>query len=353
MKKTVTLFLGIALLFASCETDNEDNDSSKTVNQEAFLTNTADNIILPAYSELNTSIAALRTSIDSFAARGTEPKLKEVQSKLKTAYLNWQKVSHLEFGPAETVGLKSNVNIFPVNEVQIENNISSGNANLDALSNKVAKGFPALDFLLHEADDSTLLTKFQQQNRVDYLQLVVTDLKSKVETVTNEWNSYRATFVAVKGTDVGSSTGILVNTLNLHFEKFFRDNKIGIPLGVRSSGIPRPEFSEALHGSYSVELALQNLQSMKELYTGKTGYGLDDYLDASDANTINTSILAQFDLIEMRLKALSDPLPLQIAVNPEAVQLAYNEMQKLIVFIKVDLPSRMGILITYQDNDGD
>ena len=31
----------------------------------------------------------------------------------------------------------------------------------------------------------------------------------------------------------------------------------------------------------------------------------------------------------------------------------YSEIQKLIVYWKVDMPSRLGVLITYQDNDGD
>ena len=179
------------------------------------------------------------------------------------------------------------------------------------------------------------------------------DLKTKVEAVNTQWGDYKNTFKAATGTDVGSSTGILINTLNLHFEKYFRDNKIGIPLGVRSSGIARPEFCEALHGEYSVELAMANLQAMKELFSGDEIYGLDDYLQASDASTLNSTILSQFDAIEMRLNALSDPLPAQINSDPAAVQSAYNEMQRMIVYLKVDMPSRLGVLITYQDNDGD
>ena len=345
MKTRFYLFIVFALFLGSCDTDDETNDDTVAVNQEAFLANTADNIIVPAYADLNSSVNELQTSIEAFAANQNAANLDDVQSKLKTAYLNWQKVSHFEFGPAETAGLKSSVNIFPVDETQVENNISSGTANLDALSNKVAKGFPALDYLLHESDDSTLLAKFSSQNRIKYLQDVVADLKTKVEAVNTQWADYKNTFKAATGTDVGSSTGILINTLNLHFEKFFRDNKIGIPLG--------PDFCEALHGEYSVELALANLQAMKELFSGDEIYGLDDYLQASDASTLNTAISSQFDAIEMRLNALSDPLPAQINSDPAAVQSAYNEMQRMIVYLKVDMPSRLGVLITYQDNDGD
>ena len=39
--------------------------------------------------------------------------------------------------------------------------------------------------------------------------------------------------------------------------------------------------------------------------------------------------------------------------NQTQVEAAYAELQKLIVLFKVDMPSRLGVLITYQDNDGD
>jgi hypothetical protein len=44
-----------------------------------------------------------------------------------------------------------------------------------------------------------------------------------------------------------------------------------------------------------------------------------------------------------------------VAVNTEQskVQDLYNEMQKMVVLLKVDLSSALSILITYQDNDGD
>ena len=353
MKRPFYFFIAFALFLSSCNPDDEDKEDHISVNQEAFLANTADIIIVPAYAELNASVHELQTSIEAFAPNLTSANLNDVQSKLKTAYLNWQKVSHFEFGPAETVGLRSSVNVFPVDETQVESNVSSGTANLDALSNKVAKGFPALDYLLHESENSTLLVKFSNQNRIKYLQDVVADLKTKVVAVNTDWGDYKNTFKTSTGTDVGSSTGILINTLTLHFEKFFRDNKIGIPSGVRSSGISRPEFCEAQHGEYSVELVLANLQAMKRLFIGTEVYGLDDYLQASDASTLSSTILSQFDVIEMRLNALSDPLPAQISSDPAAVQSAYNEMQRMIVYLKVDIPSKLGVLITYQDNDGD
>ena len=42
-----------------------------------------------------------------------------------------------------------------------------------------------------------------------------------------------------------------------------------------------------------------------------------------------------------------------IIYNKPMVQETYQELQKLVPLIKVDMTSALGVLITYQDNDGD
>ncbi|MBL4707450.1 MAG: imelysin family protein [Flavobacteriales bacterium] len=341
----------ISLTMFACTVD--DGDSKITPNQSSFLDNTAE-LIFSSYQTFNSSVNELNNSIDSLSIRPNSTTLSEARKNLKTAYLNWQQVSFYEFGPAKTASLKSSLNVFKTDTTQILANITSGNYNLDQISMKDAKGFPALDYLLHAKSDTAILNQLiSNGNTRDYLKAISNDIKVKVNQVVNGWNTYKNDFKTAMGTDIGSSTGILINSLNLHFEQFFRDNKIGIPLGIRSSGIPRPDFVEAIYGQYSVELAVENLKAMKTLYLGGSGSGLDDYLIASEASELNTRILSQIQLIEMKLNILSDPLTQQIQTNSTQVKEAYDEMQKLIVLWKVDMPSRLGVLITYQDNDGD
>ena len=92
---------------------------------------------------------------------------------------------------------------------------------------------------------------------------------------------------------------------------------------------------------------------MKECYLGGSGIGLDDYLKASDAAELDAQIQAQFNVIEGRLIAINNPLKKAVINQSQEVQALYNELQKLIVLWKVDMPSRLGVLISYQDNDGD
>jgi len=40
-------------------------------------------------------------------------------------------------------------------------------------------------------------------------------------------------------------------------------------------------------------------------------------------------------------------------LNPQSLDNLYVKMQNLVVSIKTDMSSAFGVLITYQDNDGD
>ena len=53
------------------------------------------------------------------------------------------------------------------------------------------------------------------------------------------------------------------------------------------------------------------------------------------------------------MEAVPDPLSDHITNGPTQAEAAYEEILELLVLTKSDLPSALGVLITYQDNDGD
>ena len=79
-----------------------------------------------------------------------------------------------------------------------------------------------------------------------------------------------------------------------------------------------------------------------------------DFVNAQ-YNGENLSIATnnQFQLIKDNLSQLNDPLSNEILTNKVNVSNAYENMQQLVPLIKVDMTSALGVLITYQDNDGD
>ena len=111
--------------------------------------------------------------------------------------------------------------------------------------------------------------------------------------------------------------------------------------------------SELEHAGISAELAIANLSSLKNYYTGANGDGIADYLVLLKKQDLNNAVLAQFDLTLAALNAIPKPLSAAFVNNPALVEDAYKQVQKLLTLIKTDLASATAVQITYQDNDGD
>ncbi len=366
-------FLLFSLVFFACK-KNQDNQSLGGGNQAAILSNIGNAIILPSYQRLNATVNRLDSAVLVFVASPDTASLHSVQNAFKDAYLGWQACSSFDFGPADQNYLStSNVNTFPPTVNLINSNIANNpSTNLNTLSNFNARGFPAFDYLLFGIGDNndSILVKYTTDplaaNRKQYLGSLSTYLKAKVNATASAWQAgggnYIATFVSATGLDIGSSLGQLVNALDEDLE-VLKNYKIALPSGVTpgqpTAGTAAPSEIEGYYSGMSLQLAVAQLTQLQNIYLGKSaqgdGAGLDDYLtQLGDKDvTLNATIKNQFSIALSKLQALPEPLATTLATRPDDVRSAYTELQKLLVLLKTDMPSDMGIAITYGDNDGD
>ena len=135
---------------------------------------------------------------------------------------------------------------------------------------------------------------------------------------------------------------------------------MAIPAGIRSAGVPRPKAVEVYYGGYSVELLVASLNAYQRLFQGtaleleKTKQGLYEYLVALNAKELGGRCATVNWLASITVaQGLSDPLSEQIETDVDAVTDVFLELQKIVVLLKSDMASTMGITITNQDNDGD
>jgi predicted lipoprotein len=365
MKKKFLYILPFTLLFACIKKKDAPESPADSFDKEAMLVNMADNVILPSYNSFKITLDSLILSYNTFKASGTLSDLQVVKQKLHTAYLTYQRADLFEFGPAENVIVRMNFNVFPTDTAQIKSNISSASYNLETASNLDAKGFPALDYLFYGKNktEAAILQSFTSSPaQKQYVTDVLDNMFAKINSVINSWNgSYRSSFVSSLGTDVGSSIGFLVNQMNFQLD-YIKNSKIGVPLGKKSLGIAIPDKCEAYYGAQSVQYAMESLKHLENVYLGRklnseNGKGFDDYLDhiGADHNgtPLNSKIIAQFELAKAKLAAVPDPLSAQVVSNAGTVDAAYLELVKLLVLLKTDMPSQLGVVITYQDGDGD
>jgi hypothetical protein len=185
--------------------------------------------------------------------------------------------------------------------------------------------------------------------------------------VNNAWKGdFSDTFKSKTAIDAGSSTSTLINGYILNFERYIRSGKIGIPAGTMTPGNTFPNKVEAFYAkNLSLTLAKSAQTATYNLFLGKSysnktpGYSIKNYLDAlnvrdaSSGKLLSELIVQQFDVIDSRLNNLQNNLFSEVNTNNSRMVDTYNEMQKLVRLLKVDMTSAMSVTITYTDNDGD
>ena len=362
--KRYILFLGLAITFVyGCKPT--DNSCATNFDQTALLTNIANNIISPSYDSLKLRVDALSVAVNAFTSAPSQLTLDSARTAYRNAGLIWQKAMIFEFGPAETYQLRASLNNFPVFEGRLEFAAQGGNYNLEIDSFSYTRGFPAIDYLLYAGatDDAGHIALFDTdsnaQKRRQFLLNVMAQIKSKTDAVHTGWATYKSTFIGTTGLSTGSPLSLLVNQLNQNYE-LFKNNKLGNPVGAKVSYIASPDKVEAKHSGLSLDFALASLYATREVFTGKDGSGLDDFIAATgaekDGQPLQNVILNQFNNIAASLEGLRpESLYNSILNNFNAVKTAYGQSQNQVVYLKTDMPSVLCISISYVDNtdDGD
>jgi len=367
MIKRGILFVVVAILIIACGGESEGGGSSTDgFDRGAMLVHLADDIIIPAFEDLETDLTDLVSVTEVFTETSNEANLTALKTSWLTAYKTWQYVEMFNIGKAEELQYSFYMNIYPVSILEVENNITNGGYDLETPANYDAQGFPAIDYLLYglTEEPSAVLEKYTTADNAEAYKLYLTDvvgrMKDLTTTVLDDWNNtYRNQFVVSTDNTATSSFNKLINDFVFYYEKGLRANKVGIPVGEFSIN-PIPETVEGYYNQeVSKELAMEALTAVEDFYNGKnyngttSTLGFKAYLEYLENDELVSSIASQFAVARASLNDLDTNFVTQIATDNTSMELTYDEIQKLVVFFKVDMLSAFNVSVDYVDADGD
>ena len=357
----------LALLFAGC--DPVDDNDSQNFDRGAYLAHTADNLIVPAYTDFLQRSENLSVTLSGLTVGTVDSNdIDAAREALHEAYTSWQRVQLFDFGPAINRALLVTTNTFPTDTIEIAEASLAPSWTGGLSSNLNSSGLPALEWLLFSDDAATTATEWNDEanGRLNHAKRLASFLTEEANAVLTVWTSeYRDTFVSSTGTEAGSSTGELLNAFNRVYEGIIRKGKLGLPNGIMTfSQTPQPNLVEApFAAEWSVDFLAESLKACTHVYYGDDNngttdaIGLDDYLkslgDVTYGEGLHDDIAAQLTSTATAIASLEDPLASFVVEQQAASFEVYAELQALVVLWKVDMMSSLGVLITYQDNDGD
>lgn len=365
MKKNFILILVFLVIISACK--NKNSDPAERFDRAKMLENYAQNLIKPAFQDLQNRVNTLQIATNTFVQNTNLQNLQSLQTAWEQAYTSWQYANAYNFGPAGEQGLRKGlieeIGTFPISETKIEENISNNNANFNDF-NRDARGFLAVEYLIFDLneDNNVIIANFAATNRKNFLTSVVNHLKTRVDEVVTTWNtSYFNEFISNTGTDVGSSTSQLYNEFIKSFESI-KNFKLGLPLGKRPGQTQtEPTRVEAYYSGKTLKMIEEHLKAIENIWYGKDknnndGIGFREYLESVEggANLI-ASTENQLAAVKNALNAVpkTPRVSVQITNAPAPLDNLHTELQKHTRFFKSDMSSLLGIAITFSSGDGD
>jgi hypothetical protein len=367
MKKIITA-ITISLLIFSCGSGSDNTNNGDGFNRSALLTNITDNIIIPAYANFYNHILELENATTLFISNTDQLHLNILKQKWFNAYKSWQHIEMFDINKAEEIFYRRKMNAYPCDANRIELNILNNNYDFNDPNHFAAQGFPALDYMLNGlSDEISIYTGSNGSMYLNYLQDLISEIKTNTIDIKDEWNTNRDNFISSTGNTATSSLNKLTNDFIFYYEKGLRANKIGIPAGV-FSGTPLPDKVECYYynletGNASKTLMLEAFNAVKTTFNGQAfetlsdGVGLANYLQYLNAlsNGVNLDIDIN-NVFEESITALSnldDDFMSQIINNNYDMLVTYDKIQQGVVLLKTDMLGYLNIDVDYVDADGD
>jgi len=366
MKKISRILILASLIFTACSSENDGDESNEngvdTFDRGAMLANWADNIIAPSFNNFKSTTQQLEDLTLAFTLNPSEENLIALRNQFESSYVNFQTVAMFDIGKAEELSYRRFLNTYPLATSDVENKIASGSYNLELPSSFKEQGFPALDYLLNGLGetDADIVAKYSAENYKNYLLDVSKRINSLTEEVNSSWQGdYRDTFVSGTSSSSTGSVDRFTNKYIMYYETFLRSGKIGYPAGA-FTGTPSPINVEAYYSAdLSKKLYLQAIKTTQDFFNGKyfnssnTGMSYKQYLEFLDRSDLADDILSQFGTINSQAINLNDSFKSQVETNNTLMLVAFDELQKEVVLLKLDMVQALSISINYVDSDGD
>lgn len=364
MRSIITILLFSLALLQSCKPKPS---ALEKYDRATLLKNIADNVIVPSYATLKDNNNQLYTAAQAFQNNADANSLLALKTAWNNSVTAWMHSEMFGFYYASENSLNSQIASWPVEFSVIENEVHGSNV-IDeayiAATGTTRKGFSAIEYLLYGngVTEQAVLDSFNVSasgnRRKEYLVSVCAHIKSVSSLAYSNWNggtSYNS-FTTQTQLDISGAMNLLVNSLVEHVE-FVRKSKVGKPLGIDNGGTADALLCENRLAPRSIENIRENIQAWKNIISGQSGVGLDDYMDYVGAQyngeVLSTVIANQLDVCLAKSNAITLPLSEAVIQQQSQVQALYLELKKLTVLTKVDMASNLGVVITFSDNDGD
>ncbi len=361
-----------ALVLCACSTPSKPVEADGEPKRVA-LVQIVERVVVPTVRQFALEAEALEGAVNVWrdASEGG-PEQTAAQAAFKTAFLTWQRVEMMAFGPAGKrptyhlgQGLRDTIYAWPtLNPCRVDSALveklyaQPGYAESALVTNT---GLVALEQLLFavgientcpptapintEGSWSALSAEELRTRRAEYASVVAAGLTKQAQVLRDAWVDEGVAGFASAGQE-GSVFATAQVALNEVFAAMFsgthvlKDDRIGVPAGLVATGCSQaacPELTEALPSRLSREAIVANLEALTALLRGdfeEQGHGFDALLESRGAGSLVLELAAAIEAPRARAAALGIPIDQAVVEKPDELKALYAEVKAITTLLK-------------------
>jgi predicted lipoprotein len=343
-----TLGLALALCF-----------SATTAAASSATTNTTENIrklwfegIATGYQSLSDQADILNQAAAVYCQAPSSEKWGSVTQAWQDAFLAWQNVRFVDFGPAELGNRAWQFQFWPDSKnligrkaVSLISQDEDINPNVISQAGVAAQGFPMVEYLLFDETLNKGQTALPAEKTCQLLTSVTQTIRTNSQDLNTDWSTFKPHYLETEQYTDGTIRGAM-NTLEI-----LENRRLATPMGLSGSNKRSFYRADAWRSGTSVATIEATLEGMKDYFFP----AFSELLKARGHSDLAVDIDEQLNEVLDHFPKANRPMA-QLLANDKSfytLQSLYVDVSQLVTLVNDQAAVKIGVVRGFNSSDGD
>ncbi|WP_417516935.1 imelysin family protein [Marinobacter sp.] len=308
--------------------------------------------IFKGYQSLATQSQTLAQQAETYCQAPSPEGLEQTKQAWLEAFLAWQRVRFVDFGPVEQGNRAWQFQFWPDPKNLVARKASyllkdDAPVTPEKIneSGVAVQGFPIAEYLLYDQAFSEGESALPADHTCKLLVAVTHHIAANGEALANDWNSFQSSYV---GNEQYTDTTIRAAMAGL---EILEERRLATPMGLRGNGKRSVYSADAWRSGASLIAADASVRGLKHYFLPAFSELLKDRKQAELAEEIGQ----QFDEVLANFPELDRPMaPLLADDNAfRSLQSLYIDVTQLTAMVNDRAAIKLGVVRGFNSSDGD
>lgn len=308
--------------------------------------------IQTGYQNLATQSLALADQAKNYCQAPSANESEHTRQAWLDAFLAWQKVRFIDFGPVEQQNRAWQFQFWPDPKNLVARKASyllKDKAPITAAkineSGVAVQGFPMVEYLLHDEPFNEGERALPADRTCDLLQAVTSHIADNSEALARDWDEFEDAYV---GNEQYTDTTIRAAMAGL---EILEERRLATPMGLRGNEKRSVYGADAWRSQASLIAADASVQGLKQYFMP----AFSELLENRNQADLARGIEQQFDEVMANFPALDTPMAPLLANDDEfrSLQSLYIDITQLVSLINDRAAVELGVVRGFNSSDGD